>query len=256
MALDIMVSQLSVYILVFCRVGGMIFFNPLLSRRSIPAQFKVGMVLGLTLIIVPYFDYTLIPQFTDLKFVLMMMSELFIGVCMGFIFITFYFMIFAAGDMIDMGIGLAMAKAFNPDLSIQSSVSGNIFQLFFVIYFFVTNSHLVLIRIIVASFDLVNLGTVTLSSSISQFMLTLFVNVFILSIQLALPYITAAFVVEMSMGILMKMVPQINVFAINFPFKILFGMVWIFLFAQATSDFLLTYMNNMLMSMQNFFVQL
>ncbi len=253
MTLDIIVEQLSVYILVFCRIGGMIFFNPLLSRQNIPTQFNIALVMGLTVLSAPLITAGDLSVMTDMQFIWLMLTELFVGFCCGFIFQIFYYLIFAAGDIIDLGFGLAMAKAFDPTTNLQISMSGNIFQLIFVLYFFITNSHLVFINIIISSFDIVELGGVFIGPAVYSFIITLFASAFLLVMQLALPFITAAFVLEMSMGILMKIVPQINVFSINFQFKIMFGLLLMFLFAAPTSEFLLKYMNNMISTIQNVF---
>ena len=69
--------------------------------------------------------------------------------------------------------------------------------------------------------------------------------------QLALPFIAASFILEISMGLLMKIIPQINVFAIHFQFKVLLGLLLLFLFAEPTSLFLREYINTLFVSMQN-----
>ncbi len=253
MTLDLIIDDLSIFILVFCRIGGMIFFNPLLSRRNLPSQFKIALVLGITVLATPLLSTNEVQILTEFAFLWSMVTELFLGFCFGFVFQMFYYMIFAAGDIIDLGFGLSMAKAFDPGTNIQISMSGNIFQLVFVVYFFVTNSYLVMIRLMVSSFNLVTLGNVTIDGNIAQFMFTVFSSAFLLVIQLALPYVTSSFTLEVSMGILMKIIPQINVFAINFQFKILLGITLLFIFSTATSEFLLEYMDKMFGTMANMF---
>ncbi|WP_099205305.1 flagellar biosynthetic protein FliR [Scatolibacter rhodanostii] len=250
MTSSVIIESLSTYILVFCRMGGMIFFNPLLSRKNIPSQVKTALVMGITLLITPSLSATAPSEFTDFVFIWTMIKELFVGFAFGTVFQFFYYMLFAAGDIVDMGFGLSMAKAFDPGANIQVSMSGNIFQILFIMYFFVNNCHLILIKLMVSSYDLVNLGAVTFGSSVGSFMMTLFSSVFTLSIQLALPFIAASFILEISMGLLMKLIPQINVFSIHFQFKVVFGILLLFLFAEPTASFINKYINTMFMSMQ------
>ena len=249
MTTNILIEGISAYILVFCRMGGMIFFNPLLSRKNIPSQVKTTLVLGITLLITPALSKEVPADLTDFIFIWMMVKELLVGFVFGTVFQFFYYMLFAAGDIIDMGFGLSMAKAFDPGVNIQMSMSGNIFQILFIVYFFITNSHLVFIRLMTSSYQLVGIGAATFGADMAEFMLTLFSSVFLLSMQLAFPFIAAAFILEISMGILMKLIPQINVFSIHFQFKVMLGLLLLFLFAEPVSTFIRHYIDIMFQSM-------
>ncbi len=250
MGIDIAVQSVGVYILVFCRVGGMIFFNPLLARRNLPSQFKVAMVLGLSLVLAPMTAYQFPTNVGDFEFIIMMILELLIGFACGFVFQMFYYLLFTAGDIIDMGFGLAMAKVFNPAANIQVSTSGSFFEILFVLYIFATNCHLVLIRLIFSSYDVVSMGAADFGIDVIGFVLTLFSTAFMLIMQLAIPFMVATFVLEISMGVLMKLVPQINVFVIHFQLKIIAGMVLMFIFAVSTSGFMLDYIDALFTNME------
>lgn len=253
MSLSLAVESLSAYILVFCRMGGMVFFNPLLARRNLPSQFKVALVLGITLLLTPQVSVGMPAIMTDFAFLWAMIKELAVGFGCGFIFQIFYYLLFTAGDVIDMGFGLSMAKAFDPGTNIQISMSGNFLQLLFVLYIFATDCHLLLIQMFASSYDIVGIGAVTFGPDVSGFVVRLFPAAFTMVMQLAMPFIAAAFVLELAMGILMKLVPQINVFVIHFQLKIILGFTLLFLFAQPMTEFLQRYIQTMFLSMQNFF---
>lgn len=251
MSLNFLIQDISMYIFIFCRLAGMIAFNPILSRNQMPAQLRAGLILGLVYLIKPTLDPIDVSVMNDYMYTYTMLIELFIGYIWGYIFYLFYYMLFAVGDIIDMGFGLSMAKAFDPGTNIQISMSGNIFQIMFVLYFFITNCHLVFFKMITTSFDFVSIGAASFNQSIIQLMASLLTSSFALIMQLAVPFMASSFILEMSMGMLMKLIPQINVFVINFQFKIILGMTLLYLFAEPTSAFLLNYMNKMLVTMQN-----
>lgn len=253
MSLHVVFTSLAAYMLVFSRVGGMILFNPLLSRRNIPAQVKIALILGITLLLTPSASATMPQALSEAALVFAMVRELLVGVACGFIFQVFYYLLFTAGDVIDMGFGLSMAKAFDPGTNIQMSMSGNLLQLLFVLYLFATNSHLILIRLMASSYELVGMGAVAFGDNVGGFLIQLFTSAFSLVMQLALPFVAASFVLELSMGILMKLIPQINVFSIHFQFKILFGLLLLFAFAGPTAQFMEQYMHTMFVNMQNLF---
>jgi flagellar biosynthetic protein FliR len=250
MTLSLNIDSINLFALIFCRVGGMIFFNPLLGRKNIPAQFRVALVLGISIIIAPTIALGTIEGLSGFSLFLAMVKELFIGFCIGMLFQLYYYMIFVAGDIIDTGFGLSMAKVFDPATNIQVSMSGNIFQLIFVMYFFVTDCHLIFIRLIVSTFDLVGLGAFSLGADIGSFLMTQFVYSFGLIMHLAVPFMASSFILEISMGVLMKLIPQINVFSIHFQFKIILGLSLLFLFAIPVTNLLQKYLNELFVNMQ------
>lgn len=249
MSFDYIMGDLGTYIMVFCRVAGIIGFNPLLARNNMPTNVRMALVLGITIVIgktVPTYNPF---EITEYAFVMAIVAELFIGFICGMIFQVFYYMLFAVGDIIDMGFGLSMAKAFDPATNIQISMSGNIFQLLFVMYIFATNSHLILIKMIAYSYEIINIGGATIGPQPLWVVIELLATVFTLAMQLAAPFMATSFILEMSMGILMKVIPQINVFVINFQFKVTLGITLLFLFAEPVSAFVMNYMDSLFRTM-------
>ncbi len=249
---EVLLDGIQVLILVFCRVGGIIFFNPLLSRRNVPSAARVGLVLFASLIIAPTLSdtYAAVQGLDTFELLFAMTCELAIGFGCGILFQFYYYLLFMVGDMIDMGFGLSMAKTFDPTTSLQISLSGNLFQFLFIMYFFASGSHLVFLRLISASYDIVGIGAMTFGENVASFMLTAFISAFSLAMHLAVPFLAASFTLEMSMGLLMKLIPQISIFTIHFQFKMLFGFGLLFIFAGPVGEFMENYINEMLHGLQ------
>lgn len=245
------INDVNTFALVFTRVGAMIFFNPLLNRKNVPAQFRIALALGLSLLIIPNVPSDAVSPIEGISLVFAMLKELFAGFCFGFIFQLYYYLLFVAGDVIDMGFGLSMAKAFDPSTNIQTSLTSGFFQLIFIVYFFITDCHLIFIKLIVSTFDLVGIGAMTFGADVGSFICAQFVSAFGLIMHLAIPFMAASFVLEIGMGILMKLIPQINVFSIHFQFKVVLGLGLLFLFAVPISDFIQSYINELFVQMQN-----
>lgn len=250
MTIGLTLEGLSAYLLVFCRMGAMLFFNPVLARRNVPTQVKAALALGMTLLLAPTVGAGYTPPTETFALLLQMVLELLAGAACGYVFQLYYYLLFMVGDIIDTGFGLSMAKVFDPGTSLQTSLSGNLMQMLFVLYFFATDSHLVFVRLMAASYDVVGVGAVEFGAQVGSFMMTLFSSAFALAMQLTLPFLAASFVLEIAMGVLMKLIPQINVFVIHFQFKILLGLVLLFLFASPTANFVQNYMNTMFSKMQ------
>lgn len=241
MQIDIFFDALLVYMLVMVRFAGMIFFNPILSRTGVPPIARIGFVLCLTLMIAPMQPVEPVLAMGNLEFAFAAVKELFLGFVYGFVFQIFFYLIYYAGDIIDTDIGLSMAKTFDPATSIQTGFSSSFLSMIFVFYFFATGAHLALINMFATSFEMIPLGVNGLSTSVFSFIIDLFVSVFLLVLRLAAPFMVAEFILQASMGILMKFIPQITVFVINFQLRIMLGILMLFLFAPFVGQFIDNY---------------
>lgn len=248
--LNFELQDVMLYMLVFLRMAGMLFLNPILSRKNIPTQFRIALVLGITLLVAPNIDTAKMVINGDVALVAAMFYELIIGVLLNYVFQIFYYMLFFAGDLLDFQFGLSMAKIFDPGTNIQMSVSGNILNILFIMYFFVTDCHLQFIKIMASSFTLLPVGAMQISDNIAAFGLDLFISVFSLILKLVLPYIAMEFVIEIAMGILMKLIPQIHVFVINIQFKLLLAFILLLVFAQPMSEFIDKYIGSLFLSLE------
>ena len=254
MTIDIGFANILMYLLVWVRLAGMILFNPLLSRRNIPVMARNGLVLFLTILIAPMQGADVaaaIYQMTGLGYALALFGEMFIGLCYGFIFQIFYYFLFFVGDLMDTDMGISMAKNFDPATNIQTSFSSSLLTLMFTLFIFTSNSHLVLIRLFASSFDNITVGAFSLNTTIVNFILELFVTAFNLVLRLAAPIMVAEFVLQGAMGILMKFIPQITVFVINFQLRILLGILMLLLFVPYFGQFMDTYIDALFGSLLN-----
>ena len=249
-------NYFAVFLLVFARMSGMILLNPLFARNNVPNMVRMGLILALTILISPTQPQATVAAFSDIEFVFAIFKELFVGVVCGLVFQFFYYMLFFVGDVLDTQLGLSMAKVFDPATSIQMSVTGNLVSILFILYIFVTDSHLLLIKLFASSYMIVPVGAVGLSTDVSSFIINLFTSTFSLALRLALPFLVASLTVEMSMGILMKLIPQIHVFVINIQMKLILGILLLMLFAQPMASFVDNYMSIMFQNIQKVFYAL
>ena len=248
MTIDIGFARILLYLLMLVRLLGMLLFNPLLSRSSIPSQVRIGLVLMLTLMLAPQQPDAAFARVYDLSMVGLIFAiflELAIGLVYGYVFQVFYYMLFYVGDVIDTDIGISMAKTFDPMTNIQTGFSSSMITLLFALYIFATGSHLTLFHIFADSFSDIPVGTVTLSTDILSFALRLTGRVFSLALRLAVPIMVAEFILQFSMGVLMKFIPQITVFVINFQLRILLGLIMLYTFAPYIGQFVDGYIDVM-----------
>lgn len=238
------------YLMIFARLAGMIGMNPLLSRKNVPSSVRVALVMLMTVLLAPTVQPQGVLSAGSLDLAVGMLRELFVGYVCGFVFQIYYYMIFFAGDVMDTEFGLAMAKVFDPGTSIQMSVSGNLLNLLFVLYLFATDSHLLMIRVFATSFEIVPIGGAHFSANTAQFIFQLFASAFSLVLRLAAPFIAAELIMELSMGVLMKLIPQIHVFVLNIQLKLILGLLLLLAFAGPVGTFIDNYQNLMFEMME------
>lgn len=247
--LNVNFDNLHLYIFVFVRMAAIIVLNPVFSRQSIPAVAKTGLIALLTIIITPYIEVPALTT-TMIDFLICIAKEFFIGFLLTFVFNIYYYMLMFAADLMDTQFGLSMAKMMNPQTNIQSATTGNLLNVVFMLYFFVTNSHLVLIGTAVGSYEAVPAGLTAIDIMGScTFVIELFSSVFVLALRLALPYVAAEFVLELCLGLLMKLVPQIHAFVIHMQGKIILGLILLLALSIPMINFIDNYITKMLGSM-------
>lgn len=241
-----------VFLLVFARMGGMILLNPIFSRKNVPMMVKAGLVLAISLLLAPNLDGSAVGVFAGLGMVSSMLKEVVLGILLGLVFYFFFYMIYVAGDLMDTVFGLSMSKVFDPSTGVQASTMGSLLTIMFSLYFFATGSHLVMIKLFSYSYEMIPVGVFTMNlSKTSDFFIGIFSSVFLLALKLALPFVAAELIVEVAMGVLMKLVPQIHIFVINIQCKILAALLLMYLFAQPVGDFIDRYIGTMFDEMQN-----
>lgn len=250
-SLTVFIDNLRIYLLVLVRFAGVLSFNPVLSRNNVPARIRTALAFCCAILLTPTLAVPAGLSVEGVDYVLAIFRELTVGVLFGFVFMIFYYMLLFAGDIMDTQFGLSMSKVMDPGSKVQTAFTGNLLNLLFLAYLFVTNSHLVLIRVAASSYELLPVGAMNLQlSAAADFAITVFNTAFNLALRLCFPFVAVELVLEVSLGILMKLIPQIHVFVINMQFKILLAIVLLFLLAGPICTFLDNYILKMLSSLQ------
>lgn len=243
-------TSLTLFMLITGRMTGFVVFNPLLGRRGIPNLVKAGFILLLALCVFSMTAPRTEMPATLLGLVFAFLMELLLGYVLGLIVNFFFYIPVMAGSVIDMQMGLSMASAYDPASGIQVTATSSLFNILMSLLFFAANGHHTLIRIFVGSGLAVPYGAVALGEDFYRAMIQLFIDCTILGVKLAMPVLAAELMGQVGMGILMKVIPQINVFAINIELKVIVGLVMILILIFPFSEFLLDAETQMLLALQ------
>ncbi len=235
---------------ILMRMSGFILLNPLIGRNNVPAYVKAGLIFVLTVAMTPLAPSTAPVPGTIIEYALRLLLEFGIGYVVGFVTSLFFYVIVMTGEVIDMQMGLNMSKVYDPSSNVSLSSVASLLNILFILLFFTANGHMTLIRILMTSGQIVPFGAVQFGNELAQSILTLFTHCTILGVKLAFPIFAAEFVGEMGMGILMKTIPQINVFSVNVELKVLVGLLLLLLMFYPMGDFLYKMGSEMLAAIQ------
>lgn len=243
-------TSLTLFLMIVGRMSGFVVFNPLIGRRNIPNLVKAGFILLLSLCVFAMNPAGVQVPGTILGLVVAFLLELLLGYMVGLVVNLFFYIPLMAGSVIDMQMGLSMASTYDPASGIQVTATSSVLNVLMSLLFFAANGHHTLIRIFAGSSLVVPFGAVALGDNFYLAMIQLFIDCTLLGVKLAMPILAAEMMGQVGMGILMKVIPQINVFAINIELKVIVGLVMILLLLTPFSEFLLDAEAEMLLTVQ------
>ena len=214
------------FVLLFFRVSGLIFASPIFGRVNVPALAKIGLIASLS-----YLFYAMFPQSADLHyttlmgFILLAAMELLLGIALAFVTNIFFSLTaFTAGQLIDMQIGFGIVNVFDVQNNMQAPMMGNVLNLMMLMMFFSVDGHHRLIEMIYLTLDNMPIGTMIISRAVGLTAIEIFIRSFLLGIMMALPILASGLTLEIAFGMLMRAIPQIHMFVVGIPLKVIVGL--------------------------------
>ena len=209
-------TWLPVFILCFARTMAMANNAPFFGAKTTPGVVRVGMGLMIT----AAYMMARAPVAPPAPFAVVYVTQLITEVCVGLLFAfaanIIVSAIQAAGEIIDVQMGLSMIMLLNPATKTQSTAMGRFFNQISTMVFISTGAHLLMLGAFFHSFDLIPLGMSRWhDAALPMTLISLTAKVFTVGVQLAMPIIVVIFTVDFGLGIMNRVSPQINVLEMN-----------------------------------------
>ena len=217
MTLSVSGEPLVAFLLASVRIMAWITVVPPFSGRTIPTTAKVVLALGLAFAVAP--NGGTIPL-DSVGLLFNVGTQVLVGLAMGFVTHVLLAAVAAAGSLIDVFGGFALAQAFDPLSMNQNTVFGKFHQMLATVILFVSGGHLLIIGGLLRTFHFLPLGTTPDWSGAPDVMVTAFSMFFVTAVQIALPMIAVLFVADLGLALLTKVAPQLNAINVMFPAKI------------------------------------
>lgn len=212
-------------LLVMVRFSGLIVSAPILGSANFPIAGKVGLSFFSALLVTPALAQQ--PETLPsgmLAFAVLGLGELAIGLTIGFMLTIIFAAIQIAGQIMDMLTGFALINVFNPALETQVPIFGFFYFLIAALYLLVTGGHRLMLLGLSESFKAVPLGGFILEPALLRDIATLGGSMFYYGLIIAAPVAAAMFLAYVTLGLLSRVVPQIQLFVVGFPITIAAGL--------------------------------
>ena len=215
---------LGLYFWPFVRILALLTTAPIFYEKSFTSRGKIGLALLAAILLAPQLPVVSTPIFSA-PGVWLLIKQLLIGVSIGFTMQLAFALFRVAGEFIGMQMGLSFATFIDPAMGGNTSVLSRLFNILATMLFLVFNGHLWMISLLADSFHVIPVNPDPLNTTVFLTIARTGSLVFLNGLMLALPLMTFLLVINISLGILNRMTPQLSIFVIGFPITLTVGII-------------------------------
>jgi flagellar biosynthetic protein FliR len=209
----------------FLRVSGFIFTTPVFGSKLVPTMVKVWLALLVAMVLVPSFrNAGSLPALGTAGFFVVGAREVLLGLLVGFISSFFLYGIEFAGHVVGLQMGFGTSTLFDPITETEVSALGTFKGMLAMVLFLVTNGHHTVISTFAASYRVIPPGATGLGVAGLGDIVAASAGIFALAIRVSIPIMSALLMAEVGIALLAKTVPQMNIFVVGFPVKVMLGL--------------------------------
>ncbi|MCP1440598.1 flagellar biosynthetic protein FliR [Erwinia persicina] len=218
------------------RVLALIMTAPILSEKSISKKVKLGLGLMITWVLIPTLPPVNVTLFSIGGFWLLI-QQILIGVAIGFTMQFAFAAVRTAGEVIGLQMGISFATFFDPSSRLNMPVLARFMDMLAMLLFLSFNGHLWLISMVADSFHTLPVGGELINGNAFLALTKAASLIFLNGMRLALPLITLLLIINLALGLLNRVSPQLSVFAIGFPITLSIGLIFLSLMMPLLAPF-------------------
>ena len=223
---NFLTSGIFAFMIIFVRFGTAMMIMPGIGDSFVPGNIRLYIALGLSLVMAPVIQPFIpnpVPAFGPM--ISLLVIEFITGLFIGTIARVLMMAMDTGGMLISLASGVSNAQVFNPSLAVQGSVFGAFLSITGVTLLFVTNLHHLLIHGLVESYHMFPVGGVPDTGGMAELMAKAVAASFLTGFQISMPFVVISIVLYVGMGVLTRLMPQLQVFMIAIPIQILLALV-------------------------------
>ena len=209
------------FIICLARVGSMLGTLPVFSGGQVPMQMRVGVAMLFSLVTFPVVrSYLPSAEMAPLGLFTLVLSEAALGMMVGFLGQLVFMAAEFGGSIIGYQMGFAAANVFDPANQRQVALISQFQSVFAILLFLVLDVHHLFFEAIVASFQMLQPGSLNLSGGAIPMLMEVASHSFVLAIRLGAPILALLILSNLTLGLMARVFPQLNVFLLSYPINI------------------------------------
>lgn len=216
---------LAAFVFPLARVLGLMATAPVFGNAAIPRRIRLALGLAIAFAIAPALPAMPAIPAGSWEGLIILAEQVLIGVLMGFTLRVAFVAIDVAGELVGLQMGLSFAVFYDPQTSAQTPVLAEFLSLLTTLIFLAMNGHLLTISVLAESFELLPVAGAPLAMNSTEALLRWSATMFSTGVLLSLPMVAALLIANIAMGVLSRVAPQLNLFAVGFPVTIAAGFV-------------------------------
>lgn len=231
--------DLEYFLLILTRISCFIFVAPFFSMKNTPAHVRIGLSFFTAVLIYGVITPTEVPVTyqTTVGYAVIVLKEAITGLIIGLAPTMCTAVVSLAGSIIDMETGLSMATLMDPSTNQQTSISGALYQYLLLLLMIVTGMYRFLLGALADTFILIPVnGAVFHRDALLQSMILFLGEYVVIAFRIALPVFCVMLLLNAVLGIMAKVSPQLNMFAVGIQLKVLVGLSILFFSASMLPD--------------------
>lgn len=217
------------FFLILVRMSAFIAVAPYFSMSQVPTKVKVGIAFSVSMLLWFMVPEGTIVYETVIDYAIIVLKEAVVGLLIGFAASLCNYIILFAGRIIDMDMGFAMVNVFDPVTKEQVSISGTLYNYLIMLCLLCSGMHTYVLRALIDSYQLIPINEAVFNiNGLYQGMLEFLSDYVIIGFRICLPIFMSIMVLNVVLGVLAKVAPQMNMFVVGMQLKILTGLVVMF----------------------------
>jgi len=251
MGLQFVMEALATLFLASLRIGAFLLASPFFGGTSVPVQARIVMAMLLGVAVVSNITVPAWQSFDSMMGFQVIVTELTIGIGAGLILTIWFSAALLAGEKIAASAGLGFAAQIDPDSGGQTPVVSKIFSIFLTVLFLSWNGHLVVLRVMIDTYEFLPIGTVPNFAALIQAGIAAFGSMFFAAAIIMLPISGFLVAINLAVGVISRSSPQMNLFAVGFPISMIVIFILLFLWVEALGGSLNSLSQMAVENMQN-----
>lgn len=218
-------SWLALFMFPLARVLALLATAPVFNNAGLSMQIRLSIGLAISFALAPALPA--MPAISPGSWVgiMVLAQQILIGIVMGFTLRLVFTAVDVAGELIGLQMGLGFASFYDPQTASQTPVISEFLGLLATLLFLAMNGHLLTLSVLADSFTLLPVTTTPFAAKGFLALLSWAATLFSAGLMLALPLIAALLIANIALGVLSRVAPQLNIFAVGFPVTIVAGFV-------------------------------